>query len=990
MLTLPVSASTFKKAFLQGAGNLEISTDQDAWAILFNSGGCFTSDVDRVADVLFSLSTGSNFQFGIPNGMKLGISGWLDAHHQIELIWPGQESDVLKAYGLEKLLTSGNLYLRLLLTAKGDASAKGSFPTGPLSATFGIGAGGTVLYERLKMYPASEPAREALADLFASLRLPQQINSPTEIPAPGEVLCTRLGSYLNLSADVCWGYSLTGSKSVALNELNLDLDYALRLAASLNIGYRLAGDLAIETSRGTDPGWVRFVARKNRDSEFNLVADFGADANLDLKGLPESADDFLSKLIGADAQQILGYFNQAKQYSSVEELEKAAGKMAKGTIHTLAQKWMGKTLDNSTLRDFLDIMGQVADAYNRADQRIIHIYQEHLDRIPQLKAILSILSGTSSRADLQALSGKPETWDFVSKIWNEHLYSLLLEDDEFARFSQFIKQMKGFVEHGAVQYLRDYLAQIKQSFPLNSLFEHLRGVKTADDFKNLGDERLQELAGRLIGREFEKIKESEFGEALVKLHNTLRKIEDFKNLWQQRLQQAIHQSFQSRVQYAWSRASGGQRLLDVEINLNEPAGAILAARAAGGDFSEVVSKFDPRMIRINQGVFTTELSRSAHLQINLLGWGYDSLSQLIQNSREAIETASGGLIHLYSSETTLRQRKQSGRRFKELLESNFILRTLGESFQPAMGTSSGTDSKTREYLITSLRNLTVEYNLLENDQKTQPEELSRYLDLAEFLGLLTPESHAVLIRDLHQQLPGGLGEVSVRYVVRYDPAALLTAFHNLSKNDLRVLALSTMRELIAAKYIGMKQPNWLGREGFAYLSRDLHDLYDREGPAALSLLRSVTLPAWYTKGAPLQVALSVFDIAQLRTLCNLEKDFADRLVEMDDLLDKVILEKQPLSQLEWLKVAKQFEQLAPAIDDYRENAFFAIFDKLIEQGSRSKVARASVMVLEISPAAGEKIVKFLSSPVTGEAQTSTADSAPRELTTLARTAAGRS
>jgi hypothetical protein len=312
------------------------------------------------------------------------------------------------------------------------------------------------------------------------------------------------------------------------------------------------------------------------------------------------------------------------------------------------------------------------------------------------------------------------------------------------------------------------------------------------------------------------------------------------------------------------------------------------------------------------------------------------------------------------------------------MESNFILRALGESFQPATGAAGATDPKTREYLLTTLQNLTVEYNLLEKDQRTTPEELSQYLDLAEFLGLLTPPNRALLVRDLHQQLPAGLGEVSVRYAVRYDPNSLLNAFYHLSKEVLGNLARSAMRELIAARYIGMKQPNWLGRVGFAYLSKNLHDLYDREGPTALSQWKSVVLPAWYTRGAPQRVALSTFDIAQLRSLCHLEKEYASRLVELDDLLDRVILLQQPISPSDWLRAASQFEKLAPALDEYRENAFFAIFDKLIEQGAGGKAIRESVMVLELTPLGGEKIVKILSASPAGTVLASSVDSAPEK------------
>ena len=98
-----------------------------------------------------------------------------------------------------------------------------------------------------------------------------------------------------------------------LNQLNLDLDYALRMMAAVSVGYSLAGDFSVEARRGAEDGWARFVVRKNRDSEFGFTADFGFDGKLELKGLPQSADEFLIRLIGADARTVLAATEKTAQ-----------------------------------------------------------------------------------------------------------------------------------------------------------------------------------------------------------------------------------------------------------------------------------------------------------------------------------------------------------------------------------------------------------------------------------------------------------------------------------------------------------------------------------------------------------------------------------------------------------------------------------------------------------------------------------------------------
>jgi len=43
----------------------------------------------------------------------------------------------------------------------------------------------------------------------------------------------------------------------------------------------------------------------------------------------------------------------------------------------------------------------------------------------------------------------------------------------------------------------------------------------------------------------------------------------------------------------------------------------------------------------------------------------------------------------------------------------------------------------------------------------------------------------------------------------------------------------------------------------------------------------------------------------------------------------------------------------------RENSFFAIFDKLVQEGGSNKGRRESAIILRIEPPVGEPVVKYL-------------------------------
>jgi hypothetical protein len=973
VLIFPINTETFKKSFLSGDGQIELQSDQDIWLTLVATGGKFLPNIDRIADVNFKFSNDGKFRFGREGGMRLSVGAGLI--HQIQLIWPDeQDADdkTLKALKLNEFLAEDKLYARLLFSANGDVAAGAKIPTGTLSTTFGIGAGGDVAYERLKVYDAEQTANEILSDLLTGTRLPEQVDSVAEIPEPGEVLITRFGGYLKLKAGMTWGYGLTGSRSIELNQLNLDLDYALRMMAAVSVGYQLAGDFSIEARRGAKDGWARFVVRKNRGSQFNFAADFGFDGKLDLKGLPQSADDFLIRLIGADAETALSYFHKAQKYSSLDELEKKLTPMIKGFIHDWSLDLIGKALSDETLQDFLKAAQKVTETYNNLDARIVDLYHAYLDKIPQLRRALGLLAGVSVPAELAALTETDDeeekeaaldAWEIAQILWGTSVYPLLLQNEEFAKFSQLARKAQTFVEDGATKPVRDFLAKLKSATRLDPLFEKLGEIKTAEQLGQLGDARLQEMAGRLIGAAFDKIKKNELSNAAKTLQQNLNRIEEFKNNWYKRLTEAVSNKFTFDLYYAYTRASHDRELIDVELNLNRAEGRELARAAASGDFSEVLEKYNSSCVRVNKGVFTHEIEKSARLQINVMGWGYDSLRQLAQNVEHTIEPTSGGLLHVYAAETSIKQRVTKGRKFKETVESNFLLRAMGETFQPDADSSKAVDPKTRQYLIQTLSNLAVQYDLLESDDHTSPEELKIYLGLAEFLGLFDKQSRAAFVGDLARQFPAGFGKVKIAYVVRYNDAALREAFSSISGDELRELGRQTMRQVIGAKYTGMKQTAHLARVGFAYLSPSLHEVFDKEGFTALQKFKSVTLPAWFTKGAPMKAPLTSSDIQFLITLCNIEKSYADRLVKLDKVLDRALKEKKPIPPDDLKEAARKFVEMADDLDEWRENAFFAIFDKVVEAALKdvpqAKAARESAMVLEITADGKNKVTKVL-------------------------------
>jgi hypothetical protein len=970
MLIFPLNTETFKKSFLSGDGQIELQSDQDIWLTLIATGGKFLPIVARVAEVNFKFANDEKFRFGSEGGMRLSVSA--GAAHKIQLIWPDEDEETLKALGLSEFLTDEKLYARLFFMANGDLAADAKIPVGTLSATFGVAVGGEVAYERLKVYDAESSAKEILGDLLAGTRLPQQVDSVAEIPEPGEALITRFDGYLKLKAGMNWGYEMTGSRSLEFNQLSLDLDYALRAMAAVSVGYSLAGDFSIEAMRGAEDGWARFVVRKSRDSQFDFAADFGLDGKIELKGLPESADEFLIRLIGADAKTVLSYFHKARKYSSLDELEKALTPMIKDFVHKWSLDLINKALSNDTLQDFLGAARQVVETYNNLDARIVDLYHSYLDEIPQLRRALGMLAGAPVPADLVRLTETDdeeeqkaalEAWDIAQILWGTSVYPLLLQNQKFAEFSDLARKAQSFVEDGATAPVRNFLARLKSATRLDPLFEKLGEIKTVDQLRQIGDERLQELAGRLVGRAFDKIENSKLNNALMDLQNSLNKIDDFKNAWYERIKKAVNDKVTFDLHYAYTQASHDQKLIDVELNLNRAEGRELARAAAAGDFSGVLESYNSNYARINDLFFKHKIERSAHLQINVMGWDYDCLKQLTQNVEHSIEAVGGGLLHVYAIETSIKQRREKGRKFKEIVESNFLLRAVGETFQPEGDSSDAADRANRRYMLQTLKNLTAQYELFESDERASVEELKHYLDLAEFLGLFGEKGREAFVDGLRKQFPGGLGKVKINYIVRYDDASLRAALGAVSGDELRDMSRQTMRQLIGAKFAGRKQTDWMAPVGFAYLTPSVYEVYKRGFTALKQSNIVVTLPEWFTRGEPREVLLRREDKDRLSALYNIEDRYVDRLVKLDEILDRALKEKKAIPLDELKEAARKFVEMAGELDEWRDNAFFAIFDKIVEaalkKDQQARVARESAMVLEIMPDGKKRVRKAL-------------------------------
>ncbi len=938
MATLPIDQNTFTHA-LGGDGSIEITAPGQAWEAVLANGGVFTKDMATAADVKLTFAT-QPLQFGDGN-FKLGFSASATAEQKIDLFWSATDPDVI-GYGVQNLLTDKSLLARAHFAATADASATGSAPVGPISATFGIKAGGNILYERVAIFDQTDPALTILKKLFAGIRLPQQVKTPADIPAAGEVLINKFGGYLNLSGQLSWGYEMKGSRAFDVpSDLQLALNYDLRLLAGLSVGYQFAGDFSIEARKGSVPNFLRLVVRKHRDSQFDLAADFSANLDVSVTGLQSlSADEFLEKLIGAGSIPVLQALQKIDDFDSLDKLQAAAGKVVAGLLQDVGNK-LGAELSNANFTNFVARMHTVVDAYNTAGDKVVNLLKDSLTRFPDVSAVVHLLDGATSSQDLQTLINRTDLppaiggqmLDIIATIWNDKIFDLLVQNDEFAKFKTFVSKVKTVLDNpGDLKQLVDTVEAFN---PFDNIFKTLENVKTPQDLVNLGETKLQGLVEKLLGKAFDDIKkDSAVVQAFSDLQKVMNKINDFKTTWFKKIQDNASQSFQASLHAGFSAASERTELLDVEVDISKPEGVRLAGLASSGDFRELLDSYRSTLVKINQGVFTHHTSQSTQFTINLMGFGkgltIDSVTSLIQNAEESIQSQPGGLLHIYTTSTSLDQMKQRG---NEKIETNFLLQTVAESFQP-----EGTAAK---YASAMLDSMGVNYSLAESNKNMQTDRLTAYLQFAEFLKIIP--SAAGYMAALKQQLGSKLDSVTASYVVGYDSTSVRNAFVT-DSNTLRSLGQQACRQLISSFYITQSDPDM----GFAYLSDAVAKAFADNGFAQFANLHIDGLlePLWFTGGEEVKVRLTQDQMKMIATLFLVEQAYLDGLVKLGTQVNASQVNANSLDN-----AAKDFVKQGKNLNQFQPNGFFAAFDRLAREGasiSGKPLHRNSALTLQLT------------------------------------------
>ena len=775
----------------------------------------------------------------------------------------------------------------------------------------------------------------------------------------------RYNGFLELSAGLSWGYQLTGHHGIDFRDLHAAVEYDLRLKAAVDVGYTLAGEFSIETRRGHASDWVRVIVRKKKETEFSAAASFTVTGKISTKNIPNTADEFLIAVLGADAKSALALFGKIRKFSDLKTIENEAGKLLLGRLQALSHKWLGKALDNDTVGDFIGIVNRAVTEYDGLEATVsaqltkaIHLFEDYLgdDKVGVLKAALEKISGLSSREGLTNLSDA-EAWKVINRLVGGNLFKVMHDNEAFAEVTTTATRALGFL-NGDFPEILDLVTELKKSFGLDKIFGELRNFASKEKLLSLADEKLQGVVEKLLGVVWAEIDKTKVPELAKKLKTALDQAENFKNIWYTRLVDGANQSFEIQANWAYKRATHNDALIDVEVDLSSAEGRKVFQAAVHGKFAEVFRQENFPLLVVNKGVLSHGLTKTTQTSISAFGWSAKNLVEVMANTENSIQAGPTGEIQVFMTEVSVKERHERKGRDKttETVESNFLMRFAGEAFLP---TSVG--SSERDYLIKAVNSMATEYNLQLTDDKTTFEEMAEYLALAEMVGLIP--SAASYLKDLKTQFPGGLGKATVRYVVAFDNDGVRDAF-TLPTADLVTVARNVTRSLVRAQIVtGRPLTHDLTLAGLLYLDQGMQDLFDREGFTAIDHKRfTLNIPASMGGGKQTLKDTGIF----VSGLMMMERKLIARLAKLDGVIDRARCSATPVPEQELEDAARDFVECAadltgatPGTD--RINSFFAVFDAIVHAGSSGKGYRESSMILELQMGTPNPVTKYLMS-----------------------------
>src|SRR5262245_62617939 len=166
---------------------------------------------------------------------------------------------------------------------------------------------------------------------------------------------------------------MTGTPSIDIGQLVLSEKYALSVLGKVALGAQIGAFCGVEVRAATDaagavmPDWARVIVRKTRVSEFTFAADVSVGVTSELKGLPDSPNEFLGALLGVNVKNWLNLVERVRTLTDFTQLQAELDRLAIDFLTT----WLQTQIGPDTLPALLAKVEQVVNQYDNVEDTLL-------------------------------------------------------------------------------------------------------------------------------------------------------------------------------------------------------------------------------------------------------------------------------------------------------------------------------------------------------------------------------------------------------------------------------------------------------------------------------------------------------------------------------------------------------------------------------------------------------------------------------------------
>ena len=785
---------------VQGNGHFEWVADECLAGCLEHNTP-FPDDLARGEPRLLLLRLAGNglLSLGSPAGtLYFPASGELAGF--VDLVWPGEDSDLLRQAGWEDPLPAGQV--ALVMALQGETGGGGTVR--PRRARVEARLAGQPHLLLARRYPRDLGSRDMLKDLFGRLCLPAGLDAAEETVDAETALAVSWDGTLRVAAEAFAGASL-----MAAAPLPVLLD-APGLA-SLQAGFRVRGQvrrtgrLRLVVSGAGGPGRVRAKLTVGRAASGRLAVDVNASAALTPAGALPALEEVLGRLLGMDFPRILRVLAGLTEAASAPAVSEPLSALVLGEIlDPLLRQAEGAVLPAEAIRRIASAVNSVLSL----DETLRDLVLRHAGALPALRERLGDLLSAAGWADVSG-----QTLRFLAGEGVD--VAGLLERQQDLRAWR--RQLERALSLEILPTLEQVLAQVVGTVRAREVLARLARFRTPEELRETVHAPVRQAAEAVLGRALDQAPMEELRRLLQLAATAQDAFESLSRAFDAALEGVLGREWQAGASLEALREDEAETVLEAGYDLAEAAGRRAFRALADGDALPSLAAAGGKGVSAASGRFTRRLQRRIQVELQLGPLHWTSLENLISNQRLEIRAEGQGWAHALTLEAKGEKRRAGPAIGYQ--QSEFTLRASAKALLPSVAAEP-------DFPAPVLR---ASYRLNAEDPASQPAELAALLEPALEMGLLPGATPGDLAEELLEEA-GQNPAVRFTWHVRVPPAAFRAI---LEEERAGAKVEEAILEILRWNYLRHGSPgSWLRVLGGALAATENRQLFLRRGRLA--------------------------------------------------------------------------------------------------------------------------------------------------------------